>query len=120
MLFLHIFRIFLMLKITVVLNISYYVYILVFICRCYTGSEKNGFYGPMNPTKKRVYAFLQARVFTKFHHISSSLENAALIRTAKMPRLYNIADFFCKFLTYNESKFLFVYRDNPTYSLGFL
>jgi hypothetical protein len=29
--------------------------------RCYTGTEKNGFYGPMNPTKKRVYAFLQVR-----------------------------------------------------------
>lgn len=30
------------------------------LTECYTGSEKNGFYGPMNPTKKRVYAFLQA------------------------------------------------------------
>ena len=30
-------------------------------CRCYDNlGQKNGFYGPMNPTKKRVYAFLEA------------------------------------------------------------
>ena len=32
-----------------------------FRCRCYNRrGEKDGFMGPMNPTKKRVYAFLEA------------------------------------------------------------
>ena len=29
--------------------------------RCYDNyGQKNGYFGPMNPTKKRVYAFLEA------------------------------------------------------------
>jgi len=29
------------------------------LTECYDGNEKSGFYGPLNPTKKRVYTFIQ-------------------------------------------------------------
>jgi len=30
------------------------------LTECYNGNQKSGFYGPINPTKKRVYTFLQS------------------------------------------------------------
>ena len=39
------------------------IYLSIYLCsRCYDGNEKSGFYGPLNPTKKRVYTFIQERM----------------------------------------------------------
>ena len=63
-----------MLSIYLFIYLSIYISIYLSIhSRCYDGNEKSGFYGPLNPTKKRVYTFIQERMLpTRYNTIFKS------------------------------------------------